>query len=327
MERIAFIIGHHYIYWNSILMALASAAAVCTFLALYLRQEKRGCAAALFVPLAVGASLVLSRLVCWYFRPESYTDFGTVLNLSVPGGSALAGVFAGCFLAALLVRGLSMMDDLPELMDCLCLAGGVGIALGRLSSLFDASDRGMQVPTGWGMPWANVVINPVSGAQECRLATFLLQAMAAGGITLVLLMLYLTKKDHRKSGDTALIFILCYGASQVLLDSTRYDSMYFRSNGFIRIVQVLGACGIVLAAVAFSCRLVRQRGWKGWYWLLWAGLAAMLGLAGSMEYFVQRWSGRLLLGYSIMALALLGAVVMTLVIRALAEKRWFLWKS
>ena len=33
-----------------------------------------------------------------------------------------------------------------------------------------------------------------------------------------------------KDGDTFLLFLLMYGASQVVLDSTRYDSLHFRSN-------------------------------------------------------------------------------------------------
>ena len=307
MGRIAFLIGHEYIYWNSIVIALAAAAGVCTFLALYLRKKRRGLPAVFFVVLAIGASVVLSRLVSWYFRPESYDGFAEVLDLTVSGESALAGAFVGCFLAAVLVRVLRMTDDLPELLDCLCLAGGVGIALGRLSAFFDPSDRGMQVVAGWGLPWADLVINPVSGTEEFRLATFLLQAMAVGGITLALLVFYLTGSGRIRKGDTALLFLLCYGASQVILDSTRYDSLYFRSNGFVSVVQVLGACAMVLAAVVFSLRLVRQKGWNWWYLLLWAGLAAMLGLGGFMEYFVQRWSRKIVVGYSIMAAALLGA--------------------
>ena len=115
-----------------------------------------------------------------------------------------------------------------------------------------------------------------------------------------------------------MIFLLCYGASQVLLDSTRYDSLYFRSNGFVSIVQVLGALCIGLAAVVFSVRLVRSRGWKKWYLLLWTGLAGLIGLGGYMEYFVQRYSHKAVTGYSVMAVALACIVAVVLVIRSLA---------
>ena len=79
---------------------------------------------------------------------------------------------------------------------------------------------------------------------------------------LILLIFYLPKK--RKDGDTALIFLLLYGASQIVLDSTRYDKLFFRSNGFVSVVQVLGALGLLLVIVVFSARMVKARGFRFW---------------------------------------------------------------
>ena len=137
-------------------------------------------------------------------------------------------------------------------------------------------------------------------------------------ILFIVLLVFYVRQKNLHHGDTTLIFLLCYGASQVLLDSTRYDSLYFRSNGFVSIVQVLGALAIGLAAVVFSIRMVRSRGWKGWYPLLWLGLAGLIGLAGFMEYFVQRYSHKVVIGYSIMTVALAAIVTIILVIRILA---------
>ena len=131
--------------------------------------------------------------------------------------------------------------------------------------------------------------------------------------------MYRKRKDF-PDGDICLIFLLCYGASQVLLDSTRYDSLYFRSNGFVSIVQVLSACAIGLAAILFSVRLVQEQGWKRWYLALWALLAGLIGLAGYMEYFVQRWSRKIVLGYSVMTAALAAVIAVILAIRFLAQR-------
>lgn len=320
MEQIAFIYGSIFVYWSDILLAMGGAAAICMYLALYLGQKGTAAAGIVSVPLCAAFSLLLARFVHWYCRADSYSSLASAMMDHSAGGYALAGVFAGCALAALLLRLVKLSDNLPRMLDCMAVAGSAGIAVGRLSCFFNAADRGMLVSGVQGLPWAWTATNPVSGAQELRLATFFLQSLAAAALFLAMLVFWLAENRKEKPhwGDTCLIFLLCYGASQVLLDSTRYDSLYFRSNGFVSIVQVLGACGLGLAAVVFSIRMVRIRGWKKWYIALWLGLAALIGLGGFMEYFVQRYSHKAAIGYSIMAAALAGIIVVVLVIRSLA---------
>ena len=328
MKKLALITGHLYVYWSDIVTLLAAGAALCLFLALYPRRGKRMVSALLYSLLAGILSPMLSRLAYWYFRPDSYASLSAVLDWQQPGGSMLAGAFAGCLLAAVLLRFLRMVRSLPDLLDCLSIAGCVGIAVGRLACFFNTDNRGMLLAGSLGLPWVVATVNPVSGAMEYRLATFLLQSISAGVIGLALLAVYLA--GNGKPGDTALLFLMFYGASQVLLDSTRYDSLYFRSNGFVSIVQVLGACALGLTAVVFSVRLVRHRGWRGWYAVLWTALAGTLGLAGFMEYFVQRWSKKLAFGYSVMTAALAVVVVLVLVVRGLAvsaEKKEFAFRQ
>lgn len=326
MEKIAFIIGHTYIYWSNIILALAWMGAVCLFLALYLRKEKRWPAALVCIPLAMVLSWVLSRMTYWYFRPDSYESIQAALDWNGPGGSALMGVFAGCFLAAVLLRVFRREKDLPDLLDCMSIALCFGTGLGRLASFFNTSARGMTVSTAVGYPWAVPTVNPVSGAVEHRLAVFLLQSMAAAAICLVLLVFYRSGKQRR--GDTSWLFLLLYGASQVVLDSIRYDSLYLRSNGFVSAVQVLGAVGIVAAAAVFGVRMVRAGGWKKWHILLWLGQAGCLGLAGYMEYHVQRHGNEALFAYSVMGGALAGFLILTVASRHMAlreEKQHQAW--
>lgn len=321
MERIACIIDHTYLYWSSVILCLAAGAAICAFLALYLRKKKRTAAALVFVPAAVALSLVLSRLAWWYFRPDSFGSLEEALQFRLPGGFALMGVSAGCILAALLVWAIRLEPDLPDLLDCLCPAAALGIAVGRLASFFNASDRGMTVGGQYGLPWAAAVINPVSGMPEYRIATFLLQAMAAGSIFVILLVVYLT--GTKQKGDTCLLFLLLYGTTQTVLDSTRYDSLYLRSNGFISAVQLLSAGIAALAAIIWSVRMVRAGGWKKWHGLLWLGQLSCFSLAGYMEYYVQRHGNEALFAYSVMAAALTAFVLLSLVTLRVAavEKR------
>ena len=102
MERIAFIIGERFLYWSSILLTLSVVVSICVFLALYLRRSGNVIAAAIAVPVSMALSLVLARLVHWYCRADSYASLEAALTDYSSGGFALMGVFAGCFLTALL---------------------------------------------------------------------------------------------------------------------------------------------------------------------------------------------------------------------------------
>ena len=319
MERIAWINGEICIYWNDVLRLLAVCGALCCFLALYLRK-KHLLNAALFVLPALPVSLMLGRLSHWYFRPEQYESLMTALMDLGRGDFALMGAFAGCFLAAVFVRLVGSEDNLPRLLDCLSLAGAFGIGLGRLASFFDLSDRGMVVSAN-GF-WTGLVTDPASGMQQWRLNTFLIQAAVAGLLFLTLLVWYLPeeKKEGWKHGDAMLLFLLLYGASQVVLDSTRYDGLKLRSNGFLSPVQLLSAAAMMVTVLVFAVRLVRAGGWKKEYFLMWAAQAGCFVLTGFLEYDVQRHGDRWMTSYGLMAAALGVLAGVTLATRLLAER-------
>ena len=326
MDKIAFIGGSSVVYWNSIVLTLAAATAICFFLAFYIGKCGNAVAAFAVVPAALVLSIVCARFFHWYCRADSYVSFQSAMTDYSSGGYALMGVFLGCFLAALLSRMLFLQRDLPEMLDCMAIAGCAGIAVGRLASLFNASDRG-NVVSFENLPFAYPVTNAVSGAVEYRLATFLIQAMVALVLFLVLGSFYIRGNRQKKlrSGDTALIFVLIYGASQVVLDSTRYDSLFFRSNGFVSVVQVLGALGLGLAIFAFSKRMVKAVGFRWWQILLWMLIGAGIGCGGFMEYYVQRRGNEAVFAYSVMSGCLGAVIALTLMIRLLAvltERKW-----
>ena len=104
MEKIAFISGETIYYWSSIVLTLATLTAICFFWSLYLGKGGNGVAAFSVVPLAIVLSLLLGRLVHWYCRTSSYDSFTSAIKPFSPGGYALLGVFAGCALAAVIVR-------------------------------------------------------------------------------------------------------------------------------------------------------------------------------------------------------------------------------
>lgn len=301
MEQIAFISGNSVFYWNSIVLALAAGAASCIFLAFYLPGGRPGAAAAA-VPGALVLSLFFGRLLHWYFRPDSYPGFWSAITDYTSGGYALMGCFVGCAAAAGLVRLLRLEPFAPAMLDAMSLGGCAGIAVGRLACFFSAADRGQLMPFT-ALPLAYPVNNVVTGAPEYRLATFVLQAMAAALIFAALAVFFLLGKK-RRTGDVTLLFLLLYGLTQAVLDSTRYDSLYLRSNGFVSAVQLLSAAALMGVSALFSARMVKGRGMRRRYVPLWIGMLALLGGAGYMEYFVQRHGDRALFSYAIMTACL-----------------------
>lgn len=321
MERIAFISGGIFIYWSSIILSLAALAAITIFAATYLGKNDDIVGVSVTIPVAMAASLVLSRLIHWYCRADAYESMKVALTDYTKGGYALMGVFIACLAVAAILKLLRVVKHLLQMYDSMAIGAGIGIAVGRLASLFNASDRGMALPESVSFPFAFPVTNTVSGLMENRLATFMIQSGVAG-VLVVLLVLYMVIskvcKHKIPDGDIALIFLLVYGASQIICDSTRYDSLFLRSNGFVSVVQILGLVAMVVPIVVFSVRAVMQMGIKWGQFVAWVLILGMMGLAGYMEYYVQRHGNEAAFAYSVMAAALVGIVLVTLVLRAVA---------
>ncbi|MDO5401611.1 MAG: prolipoprotein diacylglyceryl transferase [Eubacteriales bacterium] len=325
MDKIAFIAGENFIYWNTIFYALAVVTAILLFLGFYLGKSANFAAGFAAIPVCLIFGQYAGRFVHWYCRTDSYRSFYAAMTDFSAGGYALVGIFAGCILAAAVLRLLFLHRNLPQMLDCMCLAALGGIVVGRMASFFNSTDRGQIVASIQSLPWVWPVTNTVSGATEYRLATFVIQAMVAAALLLILSVFYLTgRRRGLKDGDTTLLFLLFYGASQVVLDSTRYDSLFFRSNGFVSVVQVVCALGLALAIILLSVRMVKAMGFKWWQVLLWLLIAAGIGGAGYMEYHVQRHGDQAVFAYSVMSGCLAFVIVLTLLIRFFAvhfEKR------
>lgn len=328
MEQIAFISGGTFLYWSALVMGLGILAVVCVYAALRLHDGESLSVVGITVSVCIITSLVLSRLIHWYCRTDSYASLQAAMTDYSQGGYALMGVFGACGLCACLLRLTKILKNLPGTLDAMALAGGVGIAVGRMASLFNASDRGVPVGEKWGLPFAYAVTNPVSGAVENRLATFAIQAVVAALITAGLLIwrgVCKAKQKPVRDGDSCILFLAAYGASQIVLDSTRYDSLFMRSNGFISIVQILGAVALVGGIVIFSVKMVKKQGMKGTFVGIWVAILALLGGAGYMEYHVQRHGDQALFAYSVMAGCLTVAFAGLVFIRILAEQEAPVW--
>ena len=321
MEQVAFINGNSFYYWSYIILTLAAVAAICVYASMYI--GKGGKSVGLFASIAMSVifGVILSRLMHWYCYSNAYTDFVSAMTNYNSGGFGLMGVFAGCLLSVMIVRLLHLCDDAPVMLDCMAVACGLGIAVGRLSALFNSADRGVIVPNSVGFPFAVPITNSVSGLPENRLATFMIQAILVGVIVIGIMLYMLISKVLKKkipNGDISLIFLLLYGAVQIVCDSTRYDSMFLRSNRFVSLVQILALVALLVPLFWFSARMVIRMGFRLWQIPIWIAILGSLGLAGYMEYYVQRNGHKAVLAYSVMSGALLLVILMVLLTRWLS---------
>jgi len=293
MNQVAAILNSLVIYRYSLILALAGAAGVCIFMACCSHARLPGSQAAACAVTAVILSLPLARLLYWYGRPDSFASFSQAMSTRTTESFALAGAFGGCFLSAMITgaRGKRKI-----ILDCMSVAGCVSIALGRLGSFFTETDRGQVMTQLTGLPWAYPVMN-TAGQMEYRFATFLFQAAVAAMLAVFLGVVFFHK--HR-SGEITVLFLLVYSASQVILDSTRYDSLYLRSNGFVSMVQIFAAVTLAFTLVILSIQSVKILGRKKWMIPLWFSLSVLFAGAGYMEYYVQRHGRQAAFAYSVM---------------------------
>ena len=318
MYKIAFIYGHTLVYWSSVVVALGAFTGILFFWAAYSRRPDSVLGAAFVCPLSVILSLILARLIYWYFRTDSYESLFAAMTDYSHTGFALAGAFAGCLLAAGFLRLVKVVKNLPFLLDCMSIGGCAAVSIGRLSCFFTSDDRGAILSGVTKLPWVFPVMNSTSGLLEYRFAAFLFQAIAAGCIFVILLFVF--RAARHRDGDIALLFLLFYCASQIVLESTRYDSLRLRVNGFISIVQVLCALALVFVVSVFLVRYQKKTGWRFWHPALWLLLASALGGAGYMEYHVQRHGNQAFFSYLVMSGCLALIVTLGVVLWCLSKR-------
>jgi prolipoprotein diacylglyceryltransferase len=314
MDKVMMIYGGEYYYWKPVILAIAAAAAAILAIGLRVWRGEKLLPLMAALPFGTVLSVLFARLIHWYCRWESYESLRAALTDLRGGGYSLIGVFVGMLLAFLIVRLLRLTRDLPSLLDCAAPAAALGIALGRLGDLFTASDRGKVLVEDAAMqhlPFASAVVNSTSGATEWRIATFAIQSIWCAILCLVFLV---AAMDHRPRplkhprwgrGNVFALFMVLYASGQIVLDSTRYDALFLRSNGFVSLEQIICGCVIAAVLVLYSVRSIKVRRFRFWHPLLWLLALACLGVSGYMEYYVQRHGDAWRFAYALMSAGLL----------------------
>ena len=302
MNPIAIIVDNTQIHWDAIIIVLAIPAWFFSFHSLYTANKGSRLASWIFLPFAVLMGAISSRLLYWYSHVEQYKGFSQALEDFNIGCFSMLGILPGLFLAAVLVRCLRLSRSLPAFLDALVPATAMGMGLMYLSCLFNYNCRGkftVDIPSMQHLPFATAV--PEAGEMSYRFATFLWSAVFMFILAYVCTeFYYIKKKEH---GSTACFFLLLFSAGQFILDSTRYDAEYFPFNGFVSILQIFDGVCILALTIGFSIRVIKRKGFKWYYILIWLAQAGAMTATGLMEYMVQRYSDQHLKYYGFMGLS------------------------
>lgn len=299
MENIAIYINNTAIYWSAIVICLAAAACFAMTLALYLPTGGRAGTVFVMIPIAVILSVLFSRLIHWYCHGEQYSGFINAMVDYSSGGYCLPGVLLGTWLAAVIVGKLGFTDNISRLLDCMAPGSALGIALIRLSALFNNSCRSkivVETPALQHLPLASPIVDS-AGNVDYRFATFFTQFLIMLVITGMLLNFFFKyrrrhiKNNYSRDGHVYLTFLLYYSAVELIMDSTRYDSSFMHFNGFVSLVQIVSAVTILGILIYYSILSVKANGRRAYHWVMWVGYFLTLAGVGATEYLVQRYGG------------------------------------
>lgn len=311
MNPIAVYSGSTVLYWSAIVITVGLAAALFMSLSLQLSNGGRLVSMLLFFPLAILFSVPLCRALHWYCHAEQYGSLLKAVTDYSSGSYVLSAAIPGAWFAAWIAAKLDD-GDTAKLLDAAAPGAALTVAFVRLSALFSSACRSKIVvygPLFQHLPLAASNTNS-AGAVEYRFATFFVHFLL-----MLLLCWSLLKFFHkrrrapmlagRREGNTVRLFLLYYSASELVLDSTRYDSSFLPVNGFVSIVQIIAAVCILALLIYYSRLSIRAHGLRWWHWLFWLLWVAALAGVGWTEYLVQRHGDWYLGCYSAMGLCCL----------------------
>ena len=324
MRTPAFCFGRTILYWDTILLVFAALSCALALWAAYRANGGRRRTLLVLIPLGAALSFALARLLYFYCHSEQFASLAAAMADSSAVSFCLVGAVCGFVLAALALRTLRLAPDAALLLDCAAPALALGLALARLSALFNDACRGKAIlrdPRFFRLPFAVAE----AGRGEYRFAAFFAGALGFALAFLLLLRrfgrLYPEKREPKgRRGDVFFSFLLLLGAEELLVDSVRNDASFFPFNAFISVAQIFAAAFLLLVLIVYSRRAIRARGRRWSDLVVWFDWALGLAGVGIAEYLVQRHASWYLNCYTLMSAAILLMLLSTVFLRYSAER-------
>lgn len=284
-------------------VAAGCLAAGLVLLLLNKRDERMKNAAALTCLLSLLMGLAGARLLYVLtdvqFRP--FLTFKNVLNLRV-GGFSMYGALLGATAGAALSARISKVQ-VAKWLDVLTPALFAFVALARLGE--GATALGISRPLVTGV--LDSTFLAFRDAYDAYLRTYLLESAAAA--TLFVMSLRRLPRVKRPGG-LFLFGALCFGVTQNLFESLRYDG-HMRFS-FIGVQQVLSVVLFSLVLIFLAIKLLKMRQAKGLAVGTLIALLPILGAILGLEFMIDRSAVSKWISYALYAVVLCVPIVLGL---------------
>ncbi len=114
------------------------------------------------------------------------------------------------------------------------------------------------------------------------LATYLIESFVALVLALVLIK---EMNAHRRAGDLFIKFMLLFGATQIILESLRYDN-HMTVHAFVRLEQILAMTLLGVAVILLAARNWNKRRLLSWIALI--SVPLTVGIGVGIEFMIDR---------------------------------------
>ncbi len=283
------------VYAFGLYAALGMALAMIALSMLLRRAKWPKGAAALTGVLAIACGFVVSRLF-FCFMDQGLggpVPLRGVLLVTGGGYSMMGALLGACFGA---VAAAKIMKRSPAgLLDLLAPALLLFVACERLGE-GPIPDFGISRPLVSDLLKGSFLA--VEGDYDWALATYLLESFTA--LVLALVLLRDVNGKNRRPGDTFLLFLLLFGASQVILESLRFDQhMHF---SFVGLQQIIALLMLYAGLTVLSLRRMKDR--RALAVTALALMPVIAGIGVGLEFAVDRTTVNRFLLYAVFILVM-----------------------
>ncbi len=264
------------------------------------------------LPFMVFFSLLFGRAIHWYSHSELYKSaedaFYSLWTGDFSYGSYdMPGILLAALLTAVLCGRLIGSGGTRRLLDAFSPGLALGMGIIYLADRFGTAARSKMVFTLSGQTYFPLFVSEDGNNGSYRLAVYFVLFAGLFIIFLLTSVFYIRRNPDFQvigsyKGSTFILFMLLLSALEVVCDSMRYDSSYFRSNGFVSIIQVISALCFLAVVIFYSIRSVNGNGFKFYHPIIWVFFAAGFGGAIYIEYLVQRHTDWYVKCYVIMSI-------------------------
>jgi len=203
------------------------------------------------VLISVPSGIIGARLYYVLMKLDEYIANPISILYTWNGGLAIYGAVIGG-VVSVLIYGRVKKVSFWLLTDMVAPGLVLAQAIGRWGNYFNREAYGPVITKAFWQFFPAGVLIEESGAQVWHVATFFYESIWNVSVFLVL---WLTRKYKKRSGDTFLWYMVLYGCGRFLIEQLRTDSLYLLG---MRVSQMLSLLLCIAVAAVFMARLYKQ---------------------------------------------------------------------